>query len=69
MKGLITPGRIEFQKEIEIDSKGKVTINLDKRYFPQLSIHRPKLWWPNGYGEANLYQCHLEVWSDENYQM
>ncbi len=65
VKGVITPGRIEFQKEIEIDSKGKVTINLDKRYFPQLSIHRPKLWWPNGYGEANLYQCHLEVWSDE----
>jgi len=25
-----------------------------------LHIVNPKLWWPNGYGDPNLYTCHLE---------
>ena len=27
--------------------------------FPQLSIHDPKLWWPNGYGAQTLYGLRL----------
>lgn len=27
--------------------------------FPEIEIKNPKLWWPNGMGQANLYQLHL----------
>ena len=36
----------------------------DKRYFPQLCIDQPRLWWPNGYGDPNLYHCKFEVMVD-----
>ena len=30
---------------------------LEPREFPQLSVHQPRLWWPNGYGAAELYHA------------
>jgi hypothetical protein len=27
--------------------------------FPNLSMTNPRLWWPNGYGEPNLYTCSI----------
>lgn len=61
VKGIITPGNIEFSQEVELQSNTATLVKFDKRYFPQLSIHNPKLWWPNGYGEPNLYNCTFEV--------
>lgn len=29
--------------------------------FPQLRVANPRLWWPNGYGEPNLYDIRYEV--------
>ena len=29
--------------------------------FPQLTVARPKLWWPNGYGDPALHTAHLTV--------
>jgi len=29
-------------------------------------ISKPKLWWPNGMGEQNLYKVRIEVWSSKN---
>jgi len=34
---------------------GQTEINLDSSEFPQLRVKQPKLWWPNGYGPANLH--------------
>ena len=41
--------------------KGKETVQLsvDKSDFAALVIRNLKLWWPNGYGEPNLYTCKL----------
>jgi hypothetical protein len=61
VKGVITPGNIEFTKKVNIDAKGTAEIKLTKREFIQLMINSPKLWWPNGYGEPNLYNCKLSV--------
>lgn len=61
IKGVIKPGNIEFSKEIDLSPGRKTEVKFDKRYFPQLSINSPKLWWPNGYGEPNLYTCELTV--------
>ncbi|MBD5247566.1 MAG: beta-mannosidase [Barnesiella sp.] len=64
VKGTITPGDITFEKEVEVEPGYTATVEFDKRYFPQLSIKNPDLWWPNGYGDPNLYNCHIEVLAD-----
>lgn len=64
IKGVITPGDIQFEKTVEVNPGRTATVKFDKRYYPQLTIDNPKLWWPNGYGEPNLYNCHFTVVTD-----
>jgi hypothetical protein len=40
---------------------GKSDVRLDPRELAQLHLNRPRLWWPNGYGPANLYTLSLVV--------
>jgi hypothetical protein len=40
---------------------GKSEVRLEPREFPQLRLRQPRLWWPNGYGPANLYTLSLSV--------
>ena len=61
VKGTITPGDITFEEEIQIEAGATRKIKFDKRYYPQLSINSPKLWWPNGFGDPKLYNCKIEV--------
>jgi hypothetical protein len=61
IKGLITPGNIEFSQQVSINPNGETNIKLDKKTLSQLMINSPKLWWPNGYGDPNLYNCKLSV--------
>ncbi|SDE47321.1 Beta-galactosidase/beta-glucuronidase [Mucilaginibacter pineti] len=61
IKGVINPGNIEFSQKVFVDANGSTTVKMDKRYFSQLMIHSPKLWWPNGYGDPNLYDCKLSL--------
>lgn len=61
VRGVIQPGNIVFSKEIVLPPDRKTELAFDKRYFPQLSVNSPKLWWPNGYGDPNLYTCDLSV--------
>ena len=64
VRGTITPGNIVFQKELDVNAHTTEQVKFDKRYFPQLCIDQPRLWWPNGYGEPNLYHCKFEVMVD-----
>jgi beta-mannosidase len=34
-------------------------VKLNVQNTPQLRLANPKLWWPNGFGEPNLYHLHL----------
>lgn len=61
ISGLINPGNISFSQDITIDSEQTKSITLDYNTFSQLIIHNPKLWWPNGYGDPNMYSCSLKV--------
>jgi hypothetical protein len=40
---------------------GVTQVTLDAAEFPQLHLTAPRLWWPNGYGPANLYTLQIEV--------
>jgi hypothetical protein len=59
ISGIIQPGNIEFSKKISIDAGATSKIYLDRQDFSQFIVAKPKLWWPNGYGEPNLYTCKL----------
>ncbi len=34
---------------------------LEPAEFPQLHLAAPRLWWPNGYGDPNLYTLQIQV--------
>ena len=47
------------------DASGCLSIKLTPAEVPALTILHPHLWWPNGYGTANLYRVRLQF-SDGN---
>jgi Exo-beta-D-glucosaminidase Ig-fold domain/Glycosyl hydrolases family 2/Glycosyl hydrolases family 2, TIM barrel domain len=51
---------IQIIKSISSAGTGDHFIKLDAKEFPLLTIHRPTLWWPNGYGKANLYRIRIQ---------
>ncbi|WP_078351223.1 discoidin domain-containing protein [Mucilaginibacter pedocola] len=61
ISGVISPGNIAFEQKIFVGANSTADVKLDTRRFPQLIINGPKLWWPNGYGDPNLYTCKLNV--------
>ena len=64
VKGVITPGNIEFSQEVKLAPGETKTVKFDKRYYPQMVVNNPRLWWPNGYGNPDLYSCAIEVTVD-----
>ena len=58
--GEINPGKIAFSKTVTLKPGETQTVTLKASDTPSLHITNPKLWWPNGYGEPNLYTCKIE---------
>ncbi len=52
-------GSIRFQKRIVVAADSSTTIKLDPSTTPALRLQDPKLWWPAGYGDPNLYDVKL----------
>ena len=50
---------IAFERNVEVPAHGGVTVMLNSGDFPQLTVHHPYLWWPNGYGEQYLHNLRL----------
>ncbi len=40
---------------------GRSELKLEPSEFPQLRVHQPRLWWPNGYGDPALYTLKLTL--------
>ena len=53
---------VEVRKTVHLEP-GVTEVRLEPREFPQLHLAAPRLWWPNGYGPANLYHLELEAGS------
>jgi Exo-beta-D-glucosaminidase Ig-fold domain/Concanavalin A-like lectin/glucanases superfamily/Glycosyl hydrolases family 2, sugar binding domain/Glycosyl hydrolases family 2/Glycosyl hydrolases family 2, TIM barrel domain len=49
---------VAISREIAV-APGEQSVSLKPGDFPQLHLAHPRLWWPNGYGKAELY--HLRV--------
>lgn len=50
-----------FEKPVSIEANGTLPLKWDGRSISQLQLKNPKLWWPFGYGQQNLYTLKLEV--------
>jgi hypothetical protein len=61
LQGTIIPGNIVFSQKINVKQGSVNDISLTKRELQQLTINNPKLWWPNGYGEPNMYTLSLKL--------
>jgi hypothetical protein len=53
-------GDIAFEQPVTLDTTSTKTVVLDPSTNQALRINIPKLWWPNGYGEQNLYNVVLK---------
>jgi beta-galactosidase/beta-glucuronidase len=51
---------LQFSQEQQVKANSTSEVVLDGRTISQLRIHQPHLWWPNGYGAANLYRIRLQ---------
>lgn len=57
-------GEVAFEKKIELAPWSTVAVTFDPKDFEPLKVANPKLWWPNGLGEPNLYALHLSFEMD-----
>ena len=61
LRGVIVEDGAAFSKEIQLGPWEREEIVFDPDECPQLVMANPRLWWPNGYGEQNLYTLALSV--------
>ena len=53
-------GDIAFRSpSVTLAANSSQLVKLSPQDTPQLRLANPKLWWPNGFGEPNLYPLHL----------
>jgi len=51
---------ILFEKDITLSANSQKQVKFTVEEFTQLRIAKPRVWWPNNFGEANLYLLDLE---------
>ncbi len=59
-------GNLEFKQPVTLKSRELKTIELNPSTHKVLKIHNPRLWWPNGYGQPNLYTVKLTFITENN---
>ena len=52
---------ITLQQSYTLQPNEEKTIVFDSQQFAELNIRNPRLWWPNGYGNPELYDLTMEV--------
>jgi len=51
---------VQFTQNVNVAAGGTSVIDLNADKVSQLVMNKPHLWWPNGYGRANLYRIRLQ---------
>lgn len=65
LKGIISPNNfqgktVRFEKNVILPPREEEKVVFSPANYPQLIINNPRLWWPNTYGEQNLYNLSLK---------
>jgi hypothetical protein len=58
-------GDAAFEQAVTLEPGSSPKIAFDPQTQPSLHLQAPKLWWPNGYGEPNLYDVELQFVSED----
>jgi len=53
-------GELAFKEPVHLEPMETRIVKLNPENHPELSLKNPKLWWPNGYGQPNLYEVNLK---------
>ncbi len=61
-----TIGNINFSQTVSLAAGEKKQIVLSPENNPSLRMQHPLLWWPNGYGNQNLYKLDLSAFDNSN---
>lgn len=61
VRGSIKEVNVSFEQAVNLGAGENKTVTFTSRYYPGLALANPRLWWPNGMGEQNLYTLHLDV--------
>ena len=64
VSGTIMPGNIRFTQTVQLPANEPRLLHIDTTRNKQLLLLHPRLWWPNGYGDAALYTCALKLTID-----
>lgn len=51
---------ISFNKDVALNANEQKQLNFSADDVKELLIQHPHLWWPNNYGEPNLYRLHIQ---------
>jgi len=52
-------GAVHFETHVTVPAASDFTVKLNPTTTPALRLQNPKLWWPAGYGDQNLYDVKL----------
>ncbi|HEV2479107.1 MAG TPA: discoidin domain-containing protein, partial [Puia sp.] len=55
----IQPGNITLSRELTLAPNATDSVTFDPAHDAALVVHNPRLWWPNGYGDPDLYTCRI----------
>ena len=53
-------GDVAFETAVTVEASAEKTVKLDPSTNAALRLQNPKLWWPAGYGDPNLYPVELK---------
>jgi Glycosyl hydrolase 2 galactose-binding domain-like/Exo-beta-D-glucosaminidase Ig-fold domain/Glycosyl hydrolases family 2/NedA-like, galactose-binding domain len=59
-------GKVTFEQPVTLQASETKLVKLNPKTNAALKIKNPKLWWPNGYGQQNLYKVEIEFISSDN---
>ena len=59
---------VRFQQHVALQAGEVKTVRFAPADFPQLTVKRPRLWWPNGYGKPELYHLQLDFMTSDRKQ-
>ncbi len=54
-------GDVSFEQRVELAANQRKALKLDPTTHKQLRIAEPKLWWPMGYGDPDLYEVEMRL--------
>jgi Exo-beta-D-glucosaminidase Ig-fold domain/Glycosyl hydrolases family 2/F5/8 type C domain/Glycosyl hydrolases family 2, sugar binding domain len=53
-------GDVHFEQTVQVPAEASTAVRLDPSTVAALHLSHPRLWWPVGYGEPDLYDVSLE---------